>query len=261
MAIRNKTCIDLLRFKKSNPLVFWLVALYLIFLLIYSAIYLSFYADHNKAMALNELGDFLAGTFSPLAFLFLYLGYRQNSESIKIQSKELRASTEALKLQVEEMKDSVEQQKLLGEFQRIELEERHISVTPILTLSGKIDRINTYSNSGYSSQLSLTFTIKNLSDYDARDLKFSSEHEGERPVKILNKNSSKTFSLDLTEEEIKKYQSNISFERLIAVEFENVFGRRYSSHFILQFSFINEQLKSCTIHLDTIMLIKSMHQN
>lgn len=43
----------------------------------------------------NELGDFLAGAFSPLAFLWLVLGFYQ-------QGKELR-------LQVREMKNSVEQ--------------------------------------------------------------------------------------------------------------------------------------------------------
>lgn len=115
MAIRNKTCIDLLRFKKVNPLIFWLVALYLIFLLIYSIIYLSFYADHNKAMALNELGDLLAGAFSPLAFLFLFLGYKQ-------QGEELKQNTAALKLQYQELANSVEQQRLLVETTQADLE-------------------------------------------------------------------------------------------------------------------------------------------
>lgn len=115
MATRNKMCIDLLGFKKRNPLVFWLVALYLIFLLIYSFIYLSFYADHDKAMALNELGDFLAGSFSPLAFLFLYLGYKQ-------QGQELKQNTKALNMQAVELKNSVEQQTKLVETAKKDLE-------------------------------------------------------------------------------------------------------------------------------------------
>ena len=63
----------------------------------------------------NEIGDFLAGIFSPLAFLWLVLGYFQ-------QGSELRASREALKLQAEELKNSVEQQKGLVEVSRKQLE-------------------------------------------------------------------------------------------------------------------------------------------
>ena len=59
----------------------------------------------DKDFTLNELGDFLAGTFAPLAFLWLVVGYFQ-------QSKEIEQNTEALKLQRDEMRDSV------GEAQR-----------------------------------------------------------------------------------------------------------------------------------------------
>lgn len=52
----------------------------------------------------NEFGDFLAGLFSPVAFLWLVLGYLQ-------QQKELQQNTEALRLQAEELKNSVDQYK------------------------------------------------------------------------------------------------------------------------------------------------------
>lgn len=48
------------------------------------------------SLPLNELGDFAAGVFGPLAFLWLVLGYRQ-------QGKELNASTLALEQQVSEL--------------------------------------------------------------------------------------------------------------------------------------------------------------
>lgn len=131
MTIRNKTYIDLLRFKKNSPLIFWLLTCYLIFIIIYFLIFLIFYADHSKAMALNELGDFLAGSFSPLAFIFLILGYMQNnknleqnsealiqqakalqlqSESLKLQIDELKIGNDALQMQATELQKSVEQQ-------------------------------------------------------------------------------------------------------------------------------------------------------
>ncbi|MFS6935305.1 hypothetical protein [Klebsiella oxytoca] len=52
----------------------------------------------------NEFGDFLAGAFSPVAFLWLILGYLQ-------QQKELQQNTRALELQAEELKNSVDQYK------------------------------------------------------------------------------------------------------------------------------------------------------
>lgn len=58
----------------------------------------------NVMSSWNELGDFLAGAFSPVAFLWLVLGYLQ-------QQKELQLNTEALKLQADELKNSVDQYK------------------------------------------------------------------------------------------------------------------------------------------------------
>jgi hypothetical protein len=59
-----------------------------------------------KQMKPNEWGDFLAGVFAPLAFLWLVLGYFQ-------QGDELRLNTEALKLQAEELRHQVAETKAL----------------------------------------------------------------------------------------------------------------------------------------------------
>lgn len=66
-------------------------------------------------MTPNEWGDFLAGCFAPLAFLWLVLGYLQ-------QGDELRLSTDALRLQAEELKNSVEQQRELVEVSRLQVQ-------------------------------------------------------------------------------------------------------------------------------------------
>jgi hypothetical protein len=55
----------------------------------------------------NEWGDFLAGTFSPLALLWLVAGYRQ-------QGDELFLNTKALLMQQVEMKNQVEEFKKLA---------------------------------------------------------------------------------------------------------------------------------------------------
>jgi hypothetical protein len=56
-----------------------------------------------KTMPLNEVGDFLAGVFGPLAVFWLILGFFQ-------QGIELRQNTRALQLQVEELSKSVKHQ-------------------------------------------------------------------------------------------------------------------------------------------------------
>ena len=63
----------------------------------------------------NEFGDFLAGAFAPLAFLWLVLGFLQ-------QGEELRYSSRALYLQGEELRNSVEQQKALVETTKEQLD-------------------------------------------------------------------------------------------------------------------------------------------
>lgn len=87
-----------------------------------------------SAMDPNSWGDFLAGTFGPLAFLWLVLGYFQ-------QGHELRQNSEALKLQARELKNSVEQQKDIALatkrqlFQLLENHRAHIELTADVMLS------------------------------------------------------------------------------------------------------------------------------
>lgn len=66
----------------------------------------------------NEVGDFLAGSFAPLAFFWLVLGFFQ-------QGSELRNSGRALWLQGEELRNSVEQQRQLVDVTREQVMSDH----------------------------------------------------------------------------------------------------------------------------------------
>lgn len=77
--------------------------------------------DAFRALPLNELGDFLAGAFGPLAILWLVLGFFQ-------QGIELRQNSAALHLQAEELANSVQQQKELVEVARQQYEADRASV-------------------------------------------------------------------------------------------------------------------------------------
>ncbi|WCM86667.1 hypothetical protein [Acidovorax sp. NCPPB 3576] len=83
------------------------------------AIVMAWFVDGRWAdiqgLKLNELGDFLAGVFGPLAILWLVLGFFQ-------QGIELKQNSEALHLQAAELKNSVEQQTELVRVAQAQLE-------------------------------------------------------------------------------------------------------------------------------------------
>nr|WP_315413031.1 hypothetical protein [uncultured Pseudomonas sp.] len=83
--------------------------------------------DELFDLKLNELGDFLAGAFGPVAFLWLVLGFLQ-------QGRELKLSSDALRLQADELRASVEQQSHMVEAQRLSLENHERSLDPLLML-------------------------------------------------------------------------------------------------------------------------------
>lgn len=78
-------------------------------------LYVAFSRDSIVDLAPNELGDFAAGAFAPLAFLWLVLGFFQ-------QGEELRHSGQALWLQGRELQNSVEQQRELVKATREQLQ-------------------------------------------------------------------------------------------------------------------------------------------
>ncbi|MEI1709140.1 hypothetical protein V8Q18_06280 [Acinetobacter baumannii] len=226
-------------YKEKHPFVFYFMILYLGGILIYILIFHLWFADYSSPMSLNELGDFLAGVFAPIAFLFLYLGYKQNSESLKIQSEELRASTKAITLQVAEMKESVEQQKVLSELQRVELEEKHISVTPVFSLHVVIEVTPKHGPSGLTFMHILKFSIENPSDSDARNLKITIGNTIERRFELIPRNGKQQINTLFTDYEVDQYKAKENFDREVSIEFDNIFGRRYKTLFNMECKFEN----------------------
>ncbi len=163
---------DFVKFKQDHPFVFWSLIFYLGFLFSYIIIFLIFFADHRAAMSLNEIGDFLAGTFSPLAFLFLYLGYKQNSKALEMQATELRLSNEALAKQIEEMEKSVKAQQdmfelALTQYNDARGEKIEASKPKLTFISQKFNETKNYSYNGdLDYQFNVTIKISNISIKD-----------------------------------------------------------------------------------------------
>jgi hypothetical protein len=83
-------------------------------------------------MPLNEVGDFLAGAFGPVAFLWLVLGFlqqgdelRMSTKALELQGDELKLSTIALRDQAAELKKSVEHQATMAEVAIKQMEAQH----------------------------------------------------------------------------------------------------------------------------------------
>lgn len=73
--------------------------------------------DSLMTMPLNEVGDFLAGAFGPVAFMWLVLGFlqqgeelRQGTEALQLQAVELRSMAEAASQQIEAQREAFEHQ-------------------------------------------------------------------------------------------------------------------------------------------------------
>lgn len=119
---------------------------------------------------LNAVGDFLAGAFAPLAFLWLVFGFyqqgqglKQNSKALKMQAIELKKTTRALELQVDEqrklLKTSEEQIKINNEKNIFDQFYQKKQLQPFFHLSN-IEVNCEYSNETFNSML-VKFKLSN----------------------------------------------------------------------------------------------------
>lgn len=86
-------------------------------------VFLTVRSGEVAAMSPNEWGDFFAGVFSPIALLWLVLGYFQQGEELRLQVEELRRSVEQQKELASATKYEVELSRLFHEHQ-MEKEDR-----------------------------------------------------------------------------------------------------------------------------------------
>lgn len=179
-----------------------------------------------SALDPNEVGDFLAGVFSPLAFLWLVLGFFQ-------QGLELRASRDALILQARELANSVEQQKELVDVSRRQLKaeidareiERQLNskkVQPILLISG-----NGYSSNS-AGEFEQMFRIRNAGHPITNvrlewSVAVACQLEN---ISLLDTNDERDFS-------IKGTRSSLVKDAILRVTYKDGFGNVQGTNFVL----------------------------
>jgi len=147
---------------------------------------------------LNEWGDFLAGAFGPVAFLWLVIGYLQ-------QGKELRNSSEALKEQARELNAAVHQHEQMVRVTEAQLEQGQrayaYSIAPTLNIKN-VSRCNVRDNTKGSESLyfSLTGKIQNSGNsihavsisVTGNDIEYATTDSN---IKHLDKGTSEKFSI------------------------------------------------------------------
>ena len=144
--------------------------------------------EEFRCLPLNELGDFLAGAFGPLALAWLVFGYFQ-------QGDELRQGTEALKMQANELNASVQQQIQMVEAQKLALENHERSLEPILYLTYKGS--DTDPDDGMEYDL---FAVSNKGEYcDSLNLSYvrSTGEIFDIDLEPLHKDGEVRFSMEL----------------------------------------------------------------
>lgn len=109
---------------------------FLISVVIYTGLFLLKYWPDVGLLPSNELGDFLAGLFAPIAFYYLYQSFKQQGEAIKTSNDNVVAQLEI--------------QREMMEAQKAERLEREFAAKPILRFSASISNsILEYQENGF----------------------------------------------------------------------------------------------------------------
>lgn len=89
----------------NNKFLYVITGLWIIFFIVIYGLGL-----FERPSSFNELGDFLAGVFAPVGFVWLIFGYIQQGKQLDQNTKALEQQEMALKLQIDEIKETVKQQ-------------------------------------------------------------------------------------------------------------------------------------------------------
>lgn len=109
--------------------------------------------DDFQSLRLNELGDYLAGIFGPLALFWVVVGYFQQGEELRNNANELAASVEELKRQADTNQKRFESEIKLRDEERGRYKKRiqpHFKITKKEFFDDGGDRVATMelTNSG-----------------------------------------------------------------------------------------------------------------
>lgn len=229
------------KIKENLSLIIVSVATIIYLLFIFKATELREFID----LELNAKGDFLAGVFAPLAFLWLVFGYYQ-------QGQELKQNTVALRLQAHELKNAVDEQKRLNEIHEQNTNQKHFEVEPIFDVlllnkkyindnipiydveSGKIIDERTRTHFYFELTIKQKFNkIRNIEIVDLNEKKVIGYEYS------LSPDDKFTVTYVFNEDEINYFLQGEIEHQVISINFYDIYGKKYSRNFRLTVSFSN----------------------
>jgi len=193
--------------------------------------------SYNLPATLNELGDFLAGIFAPVAFFWLILGYVQQGKQLDQNTKALEQQETALRLQIDEMKESVQQQRELVLIQRQQNEDSNNSVSPYFEFEdlkiyccGVVD-IQAFEQ---EPEYELSLKLKN-SGKEVREVVFLDRNE--KPFLNLMRVNSETLDISICFSDLSLKWAGNNLMAKISIKSKNLFGRVHISTVLLNIKY------------------------
>lgn len=209
------------------------------FMLIFSIVYMAMIILYclldvkgMKTLKPNEWGDFLAGFFAPLVFMWLIYGYYQ-------QGKELS-------LQLEEVKNSVTQQTKMVNLQQQEIDAKNFAAKPFFKIENPNFEITYEGGWTYDPQSNeppeepeevtkLFFDIKNLGEVakhiNVIDSNTSQQLDSEYEIK---KDNTKRIFFYVEDIYTKELASKNEVEFYLAIIYFNSYGKEYKDYVIVR---------------------------
>jgi hypothetical protein len=207
-----------------------------------------FFGSLESPESLNELGDFLAGIFAPIAFFWLILGYIQQGKQLDQNTKALEQQEKALQLQINEMKESVQQQKEIASINEKTLQASYEKARP---------EIDYYAPSAFKhseDHYSLLLNVRNIGKGDCYNLIAylydgisSREHINFLRVRGVMSVALSTFEMKNVEFFNDSLHDSNFFDDIfgdtgetltakIKIEYENVYGHKLEEVWEIKFS-------------------------
>lgn len=191
---------------------------------------------------LNSLGDFLAGIFAPVAFLWLVLGYVQQGKQLEQNTKALEQQERALQLQIDEMRESTRQQAELAKIQIQKIDASNYSVKPILILEDiKCDYFVSCDENGF--MLHVTFLMRNLGGTANNFYIRNSRNQAITYFEQIEAKENKKIEIELTELDVEQDDGQQIITADLIYEFENIYGIDLSLNYQLYYQTELESLE------------------
>lgn len=189
--------------------------------------------------SLNELGDFLAGVFAPVAFLWLILGYVQQGKQLDQNTKALEQQEKALQLQIDEMKESVKQQTELANIQSEELLALYKGVKPSFDMIViKIEVLDESDNYGYK----VFVKLRNRGKGDAKEIHFLMEDcRFLLYWYSLKQDEDVGVNFKLLRREVDIKASGNGLEASFHISYECIYDHKYKQNFRISMDSLSEE--------------------